>query len=101
MTQIENKIRRLSFNQLKALLFICQSPYGICSSSQAGRKLKIKGKPLGGIFSSLSRQKINRQPLIIPVGQSQDGRGLRWKINTNLVSVKKLAILVNELLRFW
>ena len=99
--KVEARIRRLSYNQLKALSVLCQNELGLASSSVAGKKIGITGKALGGIFSSLSRQKIAGQPLLIPVGRDAAGRGLRWRLNTKLISVKRLREITTELLRLW
>jgi len=98
---IENKIRRLSFNQLRALAYLCQSKGALISSSPTGRKMGVVGKSLGGVFSSLSRQRIRNQPLLIPFGRGDEGRGLRWKLNISLVSTDNLAKIVSELLESW
>lgn len=100
MDRIEAKIRRLSVSQLKALSILVKSPHGLVSSTAAGEKIGITGKSLGGVFSSLSRQKIGKQSLVVPFGRDSSGRGLRWKLNTDLVSVKKLKVIVTELLKF-
>ena len=83
------------------LSFLSNSPNGIVSSVIVGKKLGLIGKPLGGVFSSLSRQEILGQSLIIPFGRGSEGRGLRWKLNENLISVKELEVLVGEILKYW
>jgi len=94
----EYKIRRLSLNQLKALAVLARSKSGLVSSTPTGEEIGIMGKSLGGVFSSLARQKINGQPLIIPYGQGEIGRGLRWKLNEQVISLGELKGIVNELL---
>lgn len=66
-----------------------------------GTKMGVVGKFLGGVFSSLSRQKVNGQSLALPFGRGDEGRGLRWKLNTSLIPIKSLAEIVNELLGSW
>ena len=100
MDQVEAKIRRLSISQLKVLSILVKNPHSLMSSTPTGEKIGITGKALGGVFSSLSRQKINKQSLLTPFGRDSSGRGLRWKLNTNLISVKKLKKIVQDLLRF-
>lgn len=100
-TIVESKIRRLSFKQLKALSFLCLNQNHLVSSSYTGKQMGVVGKQLGGVFSSLSRQKIGGQSLIIPYGRGEEGRGLRWKLNTNLVSLEDLRRIVEELLNSW
>jgi len=98
---VERKVRRLSLNQLRALQLLCQSPHGLISSTASGKKIGVSGKSLGGVFSSLSRQRIANQPLILPFGRSETGRGLRWRLNDRLISRQKLKRTVEELLQFW
>ena len=99
--KVEKRIRRLSRNQLKILSFLANSSGGAVSSVVVGKKLGLVGKPLGGVFSSLSRQEILGQSLIIPFGRGSEGRGLRWKLNEDLISVKELEVLVEEILKYW
>ncbi|HUV72455.1 MAG TPA: hypothetical protein VMW25_05620 [Clostridia bacterium] len=101
MRPIESKLRRLSRNQLRALAILSRSKSGLVSSSPAGESMGITGKALGGLFSSLARQKINNQPLLIPCGQGEIGRGLRWKLNLKIVSLSELKEIVDELLSSW
>jgi len=83
------------------LSFLTNSPGGAVSSVVAGKKLGLVGKSLGGVFSSLSRQEILGQSLITPFGMGSEGRGLRWKLNEDLITVKELKTLVEEILEFW
>jgi hypothetical protein len=61
----------------------------------------IKGKALGGLFSSLSRQKIAGERLVMPWGKSEDGRGLRWKLNEKIISQPELLKIVDKILEFY
>jgi hypothetical protein len=95
---VEEKLHRLSPNQLKALLELAKAEKGIIESTLSGQKIGVNGKPLGGLFSSLSRQKILGKNLIIPWGKASNGRGLRWKLNTELISLERLKEVINILL---
>lgn len=95
---VEHKLHRLSPNQLRSLLELAQSEKGIVDSVASGRKLGVLGKSLGGLFSSLSRQRINEKPLVMAWGKSASGNGLRWKLNTELIEANKLAIIIKEIL---
>lgn len=44
-------------------------------------KKEDMGRTIGGILSSLSRTIIDNEPLIIPLGPSEDSRRLLWKLN--------------------
>jgi hypothetical protein len=98
--QIEKKVRRLSVNQLKALLVLASDKNGVATSDLVGDKLGFKGKSLGGLLSSLSRQNVVGKSLIYPLGRSISGRGLRWKLNSEIVSVEELKILISEILMY-
>src|SRR4030043_2005181 len=43
------------------------------------------GRTIGGILSSLSRTNIESEPLIIPLGPSEDSRRLLWKLNPAII----------------
>jgi len=100
MSVVSEKIHRLSPNQLRALRLIAISPKGTIDSSVSGREIGMVGKPLGGLFSSLSRQKFGSVRLITPWGRPEAGKGLRWKLNTDLISQKELLELTNKLLNY-
>ena len=93
-----NKLHRMSFNQLRALEVLAMSKDGIIEASDSIKEVGLDGKHLGGIFSSLSRQKIDDESLILPWGRSEAGRGLRWKLNTKLIDQKELEREVKEIL---
>ena len=98
MDVVENKLHRLSPSQLRALLLLAKAKNGVISSSVSGKSIGKEGKALGGVFSSLSRQKIGNQTIVIPWGKSESGRGLRWKLNSKLISQKRLLAITKELL---
>jgi len=77
---------------------LSKSPKGLVSSSNSSKSIGKEGKALGGVFSALVRHKINGEHLIIPWGKSETGRGLRWKLNTKIVSQQKLSQITKELL---
>lgn len=98
MVPVIEKIHRLSPNQLRALQLLAKAPRAMINSSDSGAKIGLKGKNLGGLFSALSRQQIKGERLVIPWGRPEPGRGLRWKLNQNLISAKELLVVTNELL---
>jgi len=97
---VEGRVHRLSYNQLKVLELLCKNKSGLLSSSASASDLGLTGKSLGGVFSSLSRQIIGGKPLVRPFGRGRQGRGLRWKLNTDLIEIAKLKRIVAEILRF-
>lgn len=88
----------MSFNQLKALEVLAASENGIIEANDSEKKLGMEGKHLGGVFSSLSRQKIGSENLILAWGRASGGRGLRWKLNTKVVDVVELRKVIKEVL---
>lgn len=100
MDFIENTIHHLSPSQLRALYLLSKSPKGIISSSDSSKSIGKKGKALGGVFSSLFRHKINGQNLVLPWGKSETGRGLKWKLNTKLISQERLKKIVSEMINY-
>lgn len=88
----------MSVNQLKALEVLAGSRDGIIEANDSVEEVGLKGKSLGGIFSSLSRQKIGEESLILAWGRAKGGRGLRWKLNTELIDKEKLLKVIKEIL---
>ena len=100
MDRLEDKLHRMSLNQLRTLLVLAKSEHQLVSSSATGKTIGVLGKSLGGVYSSLSRQQINGKRLIIPWGKGEDGRGLRWRLNDEFISVTKLKQIITKLLQF-
>jgi hypothetical protein len=98
MSPTESRLYRLSPNQLRALFLLAKTENGILASTETSSKLGKEGKALGGVFSSLSRQVIDGEHLVLPWGKSSDGHGLRWKLNTKLISKERLFQVTRELL---
>lgn len=98
MSSVIDKLHRLSPNQLRALQLLAKSPNGVIDSSPIGAKIGLQGKSLGGLFSSLSRQRILGERLVMPWGRPEPGGGLRWKLNQKLISQKELLGITQELL---
>ncbi|MFA5828557.1 MAG: hypothetical protein WC841_04355 [Candidatus Shapirobacteria bacterium] len=85
-------------NQLKALGVLAASKNGIVEALESSGNLRLYGKALGGVFSSLSRQVLNGQHLIEAWGRVERGRGLRWKLNLEAISQRELKKAVEEVL---
>lgn len=100
MDPVVRKLHRLTPNQLRALQLLAKSDNAIISSTKSGDELGLKGKALGGVYSSLSRQKIHGNHLVIPWGRTPDSQGLRWKLNEDLISRSDLLNVTNQLLAF-
>jgi len=98
MDSIEGRLHHLSPSQLKALNLLAKSKGAIISSVGSKKQIGKEGKALGGVFSSLSRQIVGSEHLVIPWGKSDDGRGLKWKLNIKLISQTRLLKITSELL---
>lgn len=72
---------------------------GIIEANDSSKELHLKGKNLGGIFSSLSRQNIQGESLILAWGRASGGRGLRWKLNEKIMNKMELKKLIKEILQ--
>lgn len=89
----------MSLNQLKALEVLASSKNEIIEANDSSKNVRLKGKNLGGIFSSLSRHKIGEESFILPWGRAEGGRGLRWKLNTKIINQKELKEIIREILK--
>lgn len=99
--KLAKRVSRLSRNQLRALLVFANAPSGVVESREMAKKLGISGKALGGLFSSLSRNNFQGQSLIIPLGKEEAGRGLRWRLNKQVIDSDRLKTIIEEILKFW
>lgn len=77
---------------------LVESKNGIIEAYDAENILGLEGKALGGVFSSLSRQKIHGQSLVLVCGRSEASRGLRWKLNTQEINVLELIEIMREII---
>jgi len=100
MDFIEDVIHHMSPSQLRALYSLSKAENGMISSAITSKKIGKLGKALGGVFSSLVRHKINGERFIIPWGRSETGRGLKWKLNTKLISQERLKKIVSEMIDY-
>lgn len=76
-----------------------ESKNGMVESEKTEKEMGLKGKAVGGVFSSLSRQQIDGEYLIEAWGRSMVNRGLRWKLNEK-IDKKKLKKVIEEVLRY-
>lgn len=95
---MDKKIARYSYNQLKVLLVFLNSASQAVTIDLLEQKVKIKGKSLGALLSSLSRTRFRNQSLILPVGKAPQTSGLRWLINTKIIDLKTTKKQVHQLL---
>lgn len=71
---------------------------GIIEANDSSKELHLKGKNLGGVFSSLSRQQIGGESIILAWGRAEGRRGLRWKLNEKIINKLELKKLIKEIL---
>ncbi|MBP6989159.1 hypothetical protein KBB48_00100 [Candidatus Shapirobacteria bacterium] len=95
-----HKIRRLSWNQLRALRVLSKNPKGIIEAEEAEKEVGLKGKALGGVFSSLARQRVGGENLIEAWGRAAKSRSLRWKLNERAISRLRLKEVIEEVLKY-
>lgn len=95
---MQNKLLRLSFNQLILLQYFLSKPGKVVTIPELERKTKLTGRSLGGILSSLSRTKFRDRSLLVPAGKSKDGIGLRWMLNLETIDVAEARETVAKLL---
>ena len=71
----------------------------IVTARQLEKKVKLKGKSLGGVISSLSRTRFRDISLIEPMGKDLKGLGLRWLLNERVINISQAKKEVNRMLR--
>lgn len=98
MEKVIARLQRMSLSQLRALWVLAKSRDGMVEAEETAAVLKLTGKALGGVFSSLARQKMNGEGLVIAWGRSMGGRGLRWKLNTKVISQSELLKITKQIL---
>lgn len=94
---VNTKLARLSYNQLKLLAYLLSRPKAV-TIGEIERGIKLKGKALGGVLSSLARTHYRGEAVIVPQGRAVDGAGLRWLLNRHAVEPKKTREEVRRLL---
>jgi len=95
---MNNKLRRLSYNQLIILQYLLSRQGSVVTVAEIQKHTPLKQKALGGVLSSLSRTKFRGKSLIEPMGKALDGVGLRWKLNTDIIDVYQARKEVSSLL---
>jgi hypothetical protein len=82
----KKKLRKATTDNVSSIRLFLETE-GVVTYEQiekvVGRKDDM-GRTIGGILSSLSRTNINGEPLIIPLGPSEDSRRLLWKLNPDI-----------------
>lgn len=103
--EIKRKLRRATTENIKTLLLFLESEtvvtYDQIAKTTGLDKEKDSGRAVGGILSSLSRNKISNEPLIISVGPERGTRRLLWRLNNKAMidsksreSLKKIVLTI-------
>lgn len=86
-SDFKKKLRKATTDNVSSIQLFLESD-GIVTYEQIEKAIGKKedmGRTIGGILSSLSRTNIDGEPLIIPLGPSDDSRRLLWKLNPAIV----------------
>lgn len=94
-----SKVSRLSYAQLVLLSWFLEHPEEYGSVESLSRSSKLKGKSLGGVLSSLARNKYRGLSLIEPWGRATSGTGLRWKLNPKIGMTKQIKAEVSKVIK--
>lgn len=85
--EFKKKLRKATTDNVSSIKVFLETP-GTVTYEQIEKAVGEKddmGRTIGGILSSLSRTIIDGEPLIIPLGPSEDSRRLLWKLNPAIV----------------
>ncbi len=77
---VENKLRHATKGQLTALNVIAKAPNSLATTSQiqdvlysqVSNSTNTANQSVGGTISAISRIRVNNQPLIMPMGKSEE-----------------------------
>jgi len=81
---------KFTTNKIKAINALASTDSGVASSSSLSRQMKKADQVLGGTISSLSRTRINGNPLVIPLAKDPK-QGMIWKLNNEVASKEDIA----------
>lgn len=105
MKDLQKKLKNFPSENLKILILFLTST-GVITFDDIAKELgydpkdikEIAGKSIGGILSTLSRNKINDQSLIVSVGRLLGKRRMQWKINSKVFTpeIKNQTLLLTE-----
>ena len=93
MLDVKSKISGLTIRQIKALKFFLQNP--ALTSNASGAQMKLSGRELGGIHSSLTRNKLI-EPLFRNDNRSYTFRATK-EIQENKSEILKLIEEIEQI----
>jgi len=97
MGDLEKTFRKFTIGKLEALKVVTGYSNPVVSATTISGALAKVGQELGGTLSSLSRTKIEDQPLLLSVGRSPD-EGTLWRLNEGVAPKDKVRQLVETIL---
>lgn len=106
MSNIEEKLRRLSVKQLEALATFIptgEQTGDFTTVSRVSNSIHTaddenKDRAAGGILSSLAKIKTENGPLILAAGRDTESNdGLRWILNPKVISRDELREVLNTI----
>ncbi len=82
------KLAYFSQSQLLLLELLLENKDRAMGVIEISHRIKFKGESLGGLISSLARNKFHGNALIEPWGRDNGGVGMRWKINSKTIDLE-------------
>lgn len=95
--QLEKVLRKCSLDKLAALQVIADYDGNVIDTTTLSGTLDQKGTQLGGTISSLTRTKIDGEPLLLPAGKSSED-GILWRLNPGVAPKDIVKKLVDQIL---
>ena len=95
---MRHKIAFFSREQLLLLELLLKHSERAMGVSEISRKIKFRGESLGGLISSLARNKFRGECLIEPWGRDKGSVGMRWRVNSKAIETGVARSEVKRLL---
>lgn len=94
--ELEQKLRNCTLAQLQTLLLFATTKELVVTTSEIGDSTStIDPKALAGLVSSVSKIRINNEPLILKIGRIP-GEGTRYRLNDDVISRSQLADILEK-----
>jgi len=88
---------KFTTDKIEAINVMAGIGCGTGSSVDLGEQLKKSSTALGGTLSSLTRTKIEGEPLIFPIAKDPE-KGTIWKLNPKIASKEELKETTDNIL---
>lgn len=96
MDTLELTLRKFTIEKLKTFKTLIDHITEPVTTTTISGMLSVEGRELGGRLSSFSRTKIDGEPLLMPVGKSEEG--VLWKLNPKVGSKQRISELLEQIL---